>query len=225
MGLLGRSPINFLDAIWDGDEPSQIERVLEPLGKAISESAQRIDEAATHENPDYLESVVEEEIYIIEGLLGTAFVVCQLDITYTVSKVKALHSLCEDSKNIILTTTNGSKEGLLGIDPQIFPGTNLTQVQAIDAFANYFKHKDEWHKSWNAIATSTGNEDRLTRRTVQSIITAGAEEYSNGNFRGAAKKLGNIGYDNTEVFITILQTWRQHARVLYEAELGQKGLL
>jgi hypothetical protein len=170
-----------------------------------------------------LDSVIDEDVYLIEDLLGTAFVVCQTDITYTVSRVTTLHRFCETSKGTTLTTTNSKRDQLLALDQQILSGANLTQIQAIDVFANYFKHKDEWSKSWNDIATSTGNS--VAKKTVQSILSVGAEEYSNGNFRELAGKLGNTTYDNMGAFITILQTWKRYIRNLYEVELRQKGLL
>src|SRR5262249_26211591 len=52
---------------------------------------------------------------------------------------------------------------------------NYTAVQAVNAFANYFKHRDEW-KKWND--PSRKNVQKRTQRVIQDL---GAKESNHEN--------------------------------------------
>ena len=101
---------------------------------------------------------------------------------------------------------------------QLLPQTQCSQVQVIDAFANYFKHHEEWHGSWGQLTDQAG-------RTVQVLSAVGADQYSTGNFRMAADKLGNKRYENLEVFSSVLRDWGRVVHEQYNAELRSKNLL
>lgn len=194
-----------------------IERSLTPLGEAISQCIQTVKEAEETNDEDYIDYVGDEEIGIIENLLGVSFVLCQSYITLVVSRIMALHKSCKGNK-IDLSTTDGTKANIMKLGSPLLLQTEYSQVQIIDAFANYFKHHEEWDKSWNQLP------DR-SAKTVQILSAIGASQFSTGNFRVAAKKLGNYSYDNPQIFSRILQDWSQAVYEQYNLELQANGLL
>ncbi len=193
-----------------------IERSLIALGGSVAQCARAIDEARAS-NDDSYDYIVDEETAFIENLLGIAFVLCQSYITFIVSHVNALHESCKEN-NIQLSTTDGSKAGILKLGSQVLAGTLYSQVQIIDAFANYFKHHEEWDGPWDRLGGKPG-------QTVKMLLATGANQYSSGNFRTAAEKLGNQSYEDMTTYTEILRTWGRAVYDQYDTELGSKGLL
>ena len=194
-----------------------IERSLTPLGEAVAQCAETIDQATAFGDDRHLDAVIDDETAIVENLLGTAFVVCQSYITFVWSRVKSLHRSCHEA-DITLTTTDNTKAGIMRLGSQLVPQTQYTEVQVIDAFANYFKHHEEWNGRWEQLPNPAA-------RTVPILAATGATQFSTGNFRTAAKKLGNESYSNVRAFSNILRSWGQEVRKQYDLELGSKGLL
>ena len=96
--------------------------------------------------------------------------------------------------------------------------TEFSQVQVIDAFANYFKHRDEWRADWNSLPQKSAS-------TAQIISAVGASQGSTGNLRAGAEVLGNAAYTNVTVFIEILNNWRKNLYDGYREELETKQLI
>jgi len=194
-----------------------IERSLTPLGEAISQCIQTIKEAEETNDEDYIDYISNEEIWMVENLLGASFVLCQSYITLVISRIMALHRSCN-----LLTTDDSkadiSKADIMKLGSPLLLQTGYSQVQIIDAFANYFKHHEEWDKPWEQLPGRSA-------RTVQILFAVGASQFSTGNFRIAAKKLGNYSYDNLQVFSRILQDWSQAVYERYNLELQVNGLL
>lgn len=187
------------------------------MREAIAKCTKTIEEAETTSNEEYISFVIEEETALVENLLGTAFVLCQSYIAFVVSRVKALHKSCEKI-GVQLSTTDGSKTDIMRFGNQLLLGTQYSQVQAINAFANYFKHHEEWKGHWEQLKGKPAG-------TVQVLLETGAKQFSTGNFSTAAKRLGNESYKNLEVFAKILRGWGQAVHERYNVELGEKGLL
>jgi len=199
-------------------EIRNLEQTLAPLSDAIDQCAETINRASTSKDAQRIEIVTDDETAIIENLLGTAFVVCQTYISCVVSRVTSLHKLCQESSSFNLTTTTCTKTSIMQLGSKILPQSPYTEVEAIDAFANYFKHREQWHGPWEQLPDPA-------RRTAQIVTACGALQYSTGNFRTIADKLGNGTYSNLSAFSKILQSWRQTVHKQYKAELHSKGLL
>ncbi|MCP2519525.1 hypothetical protein NLC26_00340 [Candidatus Aminicenantes bacterium AC-708-M15] len=207
-----------LDQIGRHFNTHRIERALLSLSEAISDCISAINRAEKSGDQEYLDVVVDEETYYIEEFLGIAFVVCQTDITYVVSKIKSLHKYCKESVKVELTSTDSSKENIMKLGSKFLHQTPYTAVQVIDAFANYFKHREEWNLSWES-------PHKNARKTIKILRAVGASPFSTSNFRMISKKLGNKNFDNLMIFSDIIQDWRKNLHDKYEEELKIKGLL
>jgi len=194
------------------------ERILSAIGNAIGDCEENIRKANSTGDEYYTWAVTDDEVDVVENLLGTAYVFCQTYITKTVSDVKALH--CHHNKSnpsSMLKTTADSKESIVcfGSD-RIPPG--YTKVQVIDAFANYFKHGDEWGPDWSKLP-------KQSEKTAEVMSAAGAASGSTGNLRQGSRVLGNKDFKNTILFHDIIKSWRTELYVSYKAELQNLGLI
>ena len=172
---------------------SALTRILQPISKAIQECSEIIDQVTDCGSEDYLEAVTDEEIELIESLLGTAFVICQTQVTCVVSRIKKLHSFFETQEGRALGGLDNSKAEILNRGATVISGTGYSDVQVIDAFANYFKHRDEWPSDWAVVSGRQAH-------TVSIISAFGAASGTNGNLRTGASALGNKGYHSVSVF-------------------------
>ena len=185
-------------------EDDAYEAVLYTLGTAIKKSAQRIDEACrvADENgstpPDYKEYVIDDETYLIEHLLGAAFVVCQAHITAVIQAARRAR------KHAITAGVPFPAFGDTDQEVRKFGAEfdeKYSKVEVLWALANYFKHRDEWSKrTWS-------NPKNNERMTVVVIKAAGLEPSTTGNLRTGAEALGNDEYSNMGVFIDIVRQW------------------
>jgi len=201
-----------------GDElDTTISRILDPLGSAIADVGARLEKADSTNSPD-VDWWVDEEVGIIEELLGVAFVACQVQITSIVSGIERLHRHAEkQSKRLAMT--DRTRADVMGYGFAVTPASPYPPVQVIYAFANYYKHRDQW---------GPGEWDRptgLSAMTIQIIRSAGAEHGSTGNLRQGAEYLGNPQYQHLSVFSGHLSGWRKDLARAYEAELKEKGLM
>jgi hypothetical protein len=205
---------------------ARLQRVLETLGDAIKASAKRLDGAQRTGNAEWAEVVLDEECAITEDLIGTAFVVCQTYITGVASRVIGLHRH-HDRQNPgnRLQTTSGSKYQSTATSPSIFRfgsrkigRSGRTAVEVIDAFANYFKHREEWVGSWTKL-------NGPGAKTAQTIMSVGAKRGSTGNLRTGAERLGNKNYSDFGVFMKCLRRWTNNLLEGYTKELHRRGLI
>jgi|GEM_PF-3604901 len=232
------SASTFLNLIYDSNYPNPIINALAAVGDAISRYTETTDHASTQQDKisedesidafqEYqcLEGVIEENTYIVEDLLGIAFVVCQTDISFIISQVIHLDAYCRNNHHYKLNFPTG-KHGILGKDPKLI-NSSVTSAQAIDAFANYFKHKDEWTKPWAEILIYTGKVTKLLqqKKTVEILQIIGAEEKSNYNFRQCTRALGSINYGDISLYIDILDNLRKAIRTDLETELRAQGIV
>jgi hypothetical protein len=97
-------------------------------------------------------------------------------------------------------------------------GSTFTEVQVIDAFANYFKHREEWIGEWANLPKQSAD----TARIIQAV---GASRGSTGNLRTGAEALGNESYADVVLFAEVLRRWLRSVHDAYRKELEKEGLL
>jgi hypothetical protein len=205
---------DLLDAIYDGTPELQIEQVLIALGRVIAET--------NESTPDG--DIDDDTLYYIESLVGTAFVVSQTAIAQTVATVKRITVYCDEVCSVKLSRKD-DKRDLLLLDKQTVPGTTFKKIELVDAFANYFKHGDEWKGRWNDAQKFKAENGNRSADTLEKIQALGAERSSDSNCRRAAQLLGAPSLSDLDYFARIILDWRQEVRAVYEAELLSKGLL
>ena len=188
------------------------------LGGAIRASIKHFDSLPSNAPGDYIEAVIDDETEKIEDLLGVAFIICQIYITKIISAVMSLRKRANGRDSIDLTTTNGEKIGIMQFGSSQTSTQKYSPITMLDAFANYYKHRDEWKGDWNIL---TGR----AAKTVKIIASAGASRGSTGNLRTGATYLKNSNYHSFHVFVDYLSEWQNKLTAAYKEELKEKRLL
>jgi hypothetical protein len=221
-----------------------MERVLRPTAKGIRECIDTIDKAAASGNDEYAQIVADDEVEVIEGLLGVVFVVCQTEIERVTRAVELLHKhagkVPPPKGPITLTTTGTDKGSIMATGSPNVGSSTVTEIQALNAVANYFKHRLAWSRDWAAtlaaampsptplsggIKSKASPKDKQTAATIRALQAVGLEEGSSGNLRTAAEVLGNAGYTDVGKIVDMLRRWRANLFKAYEAELAVAGLM
>jgi hypothetical protein len=194
------------------------EEVLRPLERAIIASARHVEEACASPDEEWASAVIDDECDVAEELLGTSFVVCQAYVTSVVSRVQGLLQHA-DRQGVQLSSVLPARESVLRTSNSLCASTPFTQVQVLDAFANYFKHRFEWP----AVDWSKANKN--AQKTIAIVRAVGGSEGSTGNLRTGAESLGNSNYTDLSVFSSILDGWRAGVSSAVEDELASQDLL
>lgn len=194
-----------------------LKRVLTTINDSIKEASNNIDKAEKAKDEEYLDSVVDDEMAFTEELIGAAFVVCQSYITSIVESFKKLHKKAKRDK-LKCTVTNGERKALLKTGSTNVVNSKYTEIQVIDAFANYFKHSDQWPFDW----TNADNQSKVTIEIIQSV---GAKSGSTGNMRAGVKVLGCPMYNNLDSLLDKITQWQNELLKQYKAELKRIGVL
>jgi len=151
-------------------------------------------------------------------------VVAQTHVTRVVSLCKRIHDWHEhQTGSKLLFGIDGKRDEILGVkNAEIVPvgGTVYTAAEGLNAFANYFKHRDEWPHDWTQL------ERNNEKRTAMIIQAFGAQPGSTGNLRQGYEALfGNDKYGEVGQLAEAVETWTRAIRKAYEDELRNAGLL
>jgi hypothetical protein len=192
------------------------EEVLAALGKAVERAKEQLTDAEKTGDADFVGAVTDEVCSVIEQLLGAAFVVCQAGITRVVSRVDTIRQHVALKKHS-LSPALQNKAALMKLGTTV-GSTSVSEVAAIDAFANSFKHESEWSKTW-------ANLKEQQARTARTVAQLGAKEGSSGNLRTGAEVLGNADYSDMSVFANIVERWRADVQRACAVELKNLGLI
>jgi hypothetical protein len=202
-------------ALLDLDINSDLDEMLRPIGDAIRSSIETIEEADKLEKLERIWTT-DEECESIESWLGLAFVAAQTYLTRVISHCRRLHDWHEhQTKSRVLLGTNGAKHGILAAATPKVRSTSYTAVEAINAFANYFKHRDEWPFDWTQLQ---GDNEKQTATIIKAF---GARSGSTGNLRqGYASILGDkIPFNEVARLSGIVRDWARSLKTAYEQEL------
>ncbi|MCI0453176.1 MAG: hypothetical protein L0Z51_12465 [Candidatus Latescibacteria bacterium] len=200
-------------------EQQQFSDVFAKFDQLRQEVRVSIAKAKTEYEKEHAETYIEHESRVEEALLGASFVVAQVYISWVISEIVMLHNLATN-RHVDLKTTNKSKAAIMtvGSAPAVWSkqDSGYSQIQVVDAFANYFKHRDEWPSSWSEL----GDHQRRTACIIKSV---GAVEGPNDNMRIGAQAL-KLG-DDLAILGELLENWRKDLIGRYRAELAENGLL
>lgn len=188
-------------------EANAYEDVLSALSAGIRTSAKRIDRA-----PQNDDAFIIDETQIIENMLGTAYVVCQAQIT---AVVQAALRVDDTAKAAIFTGNKSARESkvrALGPQWRKRSGKTLSKVEILWQLGNYFKHHDEW--SYRRVVFRKSRRvghawkvDNKNKHTVQVIKAVGLKALNSGNLRQGAEALGNAKYSDMDVFQDVICSW------------------
>ncbi|OHB62191.1 MAG: hypothetical protein A2167_01800 [Planctomycetes bacterium RBG_13_46_10] len=85
-------------------------------------------------------------------------------------------------------------------------GTEITEVQAINALANYFKHYEDWPFDW------TKGKVKRQKDTIDILKELGITSRGTGNLRTGSEKLGNSNYYNLKKLSKALEKWSKYIK-------------
>jgi hypothetical protein len=166
------------------------DHVFAALGSEIMATTERLQgkrpdvDLRTHEGFSASMAWWADALHVrIGDLLGCAFVLAQRQISSVVSNVKRIHTKLGE-RSLAPPPLSRSKAELVARD---------RRVKAIDAAANYFKHRDEWPAgAWPSSVLSD-----MQRRTVRTLVGHGAHPWRNGsgNLVVIARSVGIRGGD------------------------------
>jgi hypothetical protein len=198
--------------------------LVSPIGTAIRWSYSRVEKAAQVEDKMTADSIIDDECDLIEGRLGLSFVAAQTGLTGIVSGCMRIHDFHEkQTGSRQLLGIDGKKKEILGLrNADIVPvdTTGHSQVEGVNAFANYFKHRDEWPHDWTQL------ENHNEKDTAEVIQAFGAKPGSTGNFRvGYERLFGDNDFTKVERIAEVVEKWASAIRKAYTEELRAKGLL
>lgn len=198
----------------------KIDAILGPIGNGIDAIGKFVNAADMSENEEYAQMIADDEVEVIEGLLGVAFVVCQTQIERVVHSVGLLHRHAESfTTPLPLTTTKTGKSSVMAFDSVRVGTSTVTRIEAMNAVANYFKHRDSWPGDWRKARGQAAS-------TIDTIQKIGLEQGSSGNLRTASEALGNpSGYIKVSRFADAIRDWQSTLFGAYEAELRQANVL
>jgi hypothetical protein len=187
-------------------EADAYEEVLNALSAGIRKSVERIDRV-----PPDDDASISDETQIIENMLGTAYVVCQNEIT---AVVQAALRVDDAAKASIFPGIKSKRESdVRTLGPQSrrkLAGNTLSKIELLWQLGNYFKHHDEWSYRRVASRKSIGlawKVDNKNKYTVQAIKAVGLKAHDSGNLRQGAKALGNTKYSDMDVFQEAIRSW------------------
>jgi hypothetical protein len=177
---------------------------LHELRKTIRRMHDRTVDITKDLGQDNADFVWMDTNSVIEDLHGAAFVICQSSITAIVSRLKAIHQFAQGAGTSINSVPREKKDMLAFKSPAI-PSTGTTQIQAIEAFANYFKHNEEWPRGWV-------NPDARSKPTIDILHALGFQFGNNSILRNAMQLFDSNG--NLLALANSINEW--HEAVLNE---------
>jgi hypothetical protein len=104
--------------------------------------------------------------------------------------------------------------------------SGVTRVAALEALANYFKHRDEWPHQWEAL------EERTQKPTAIILKNLGLLEDRDGTvvhsavlYDGFKLLVGHEQHNHLDKLKASLDNWNDGLRKEYEDEFKKQGLL
>ncbi len=175
-------------------------RVIQVLAEAAGASGKRLAVLEAGDDPYELDYEGE----VLEAVLGSMFVVWQTFLSTMVSAILALDSHCRRklSRGLSIAQGDAPRRRILRFGTPLVGKTERTGPEIIDAFANYFKHRDEWPSDWRSLSGSRGGY------TADVIRSCGAKYDSDRNFRLGIQALGvDPPYSDFTCINTLLIAW------------------
>lgn len=193
-------------------EDRMVDKLFSALEQVITSASSRIEEASRAGDEEYADVVTDEESSHVEELIGLMFVSAQTFITTVRNRLAQVSEICKKEKGRSLSFLKDQRayDVLKFADPM--RGTpHYTEIEVINAVANYWKHQEEW-SAHNFTWDTTKMRDK-EKRTIEIISAVGMSPYSSGNLRKAANTFGIASYNDLSVIQDKLSKW---ARSLLE---------
>lgn len=183
--------------------------------REIALSSRRIQDASRSGDESFHEAVTDNECDRVEQLLGLAFVTAQTFITTVRSSIARLSQICKNDLGSPLSfVTSPKAHEVLKLAEPMRNYPKYTEIEVINAVANYWKHQEEW-----PIRTEPKDEYReqvwdqtqmspTEKSTVQIVASIGMAPSSTGNLRTAYEAFDLASsYEDLSPIRDKLRTW------------------
>ncbi len=111
-------------------------------------------------NPDLYKTVPPQ--FVIENLIGLILVLCQTYISDIIKFIDEFYNFYENFMNSPISKIKKNKIELLHEFGDKIENVNYTKVEIINALANFYKHREEWH-------TETNTKNKMTKDIIEDI--------------------------------------------------------
>ncbi len=205
-------------------EFDMLERLHAHIEAEIRRSSERIETARSSGDEGYLNAVIDAECEHAEELLGLAFIVAQNFIMSVRARFAALAKACRRDLSQPLTFLRDPNAcGILDMADAMPNGSKYTEVEAINAVANYWKHQMEWtthlEERGEYRVLEWGNAGKAgVMRTIEIAKSLGMSAASTGNLRTAAAALGVDTFHDLSPIRMKLSRW---VALLHERARGE----
>lgn len=199
----------------------RLEVLHRPLEEAILAVEERLKSLPSDdEEAPWVSSIVEDESAVFDELIGIAFVIVQTYLTNVKSHIVKLSEARERLGRTPLSFFRPHEESekrpgpneLLRKCSLMMKNSSFTEVEVLNAVANYWKHRDEWTSiDWTKLA-------RPSKDTAARVQVAGIQPTSTGNLCTAAKAFGVVTYHDLEPIRVCALAWAEQLVTLAKSE-------
>ena len=144
--------------------------------------------------------------------MGIAFVACQAFINRVWNQVRDLNKTCLRDYGRPLPSL-ASRQEVLQVEGSKLVGSSITNIEAIYAVGNYWKHSEEW-PTCEVVADDRrryvwdiGKMPPIQKPTAEVVSEMGLRFGSTGNLRTAARALGVSDYCDLRAIRQTLDSW------------------
>jgi hypothetical protein len=192
----------------------RIDRLHGPVELEIKRASDEIRHAEQMESEEYADHVAETNRELIEELLGVALVSAQVFLTSVRNRFIALApAYREDFKDeLALDGKPVSKDMVFTCGEKLSSKVAFTDIEAINALANYWKHHDEWPKGWKedgewCVAVWSDQASKLQKKTIEVVTVLGMAPARVWNLQKAVEALGVEEYHELAPVREKLAAW------------------
>jgi hypothetical protein len=217
---LGLRLISYeVDAGWS-------ERVHKAIEKEIARGQSRLERLRESGNTEAFEAFADEECDQIEELLGIAFVASQAFINRVWNQVHDLNETCLRDYGRPLPSLASWQE-VLQVEGSRLAGSSITNIEAIYAVGNYWKHSEEWPTCEVAAdgrrryVWDTSKMRPIQKPTAEVVLEMGLRFGSTGNLRTAARTLGVSDCSDLGTIRRTLDSWAKQLLIVARAGVEQ----
>lgn len=211
-----------------------LDKLFSVIEEEIASSSRRIESASHSGDEWFLGAVTDDECDSIEQLLGWAFVAAQTFTTTVRSRLVRLSAICnKDMRSPLGFVTSAKGHEVLKLADPMRNNPKYSEVEVINAIANYWKHQEEWptrterkeeylERVWDQRQMRRKNE----KRTIEIVASIGMSPSSTGNLRTAYKAFGlTSSYEDLSAIRDKLRNWAHslHRRAQSEIAALRKG--
>ena len=142
---------------------------------------------------------------IIESQIGLILVISQTYISQVISMIRNIHVDFSKFFKADFSEYPEKKNDLISEFNPLVGGYSFTNIEAINALANYFKHHEEWGSN---ITKLRGNNKKTADIVQQMGGNLSMALWSSRNLTNCIKKLGVSSFDNLYIIPEIVDSWK-----------------